>query len=143
MENDTIKLLRECDSGVKMGISSFEDVLDSIESNEFKNLILDSKSKHETLYVEIQKLLEKYNDEGKNPNPILKGASWVKTKFEIMMKDNDKTIANLMIEGANMGVKSLSKYFNECSNATEEVKNITKRLIDIEDRLAFNLRKFL
>ena len=126
-----------------MGISSFEDVKDYIDSNGLKKLISDSKMKHEFLHNEIQILLNKYQDEGKNPNPLLKGASWVKTQFEIMMKDNDKTIANLMIEGANMGVKSLSKFYNEYSNANEDVKNITKRIIEVEDKLAHDLRKYL
>ena len=29
IEQDTIKLLRECDAGVKMGISSIDDVIQS------------------------------------------------------------------------------------------------------------------
>ena len=33
IEQDTIKLLRECDAGVKMGISSIEDVLDHVQAD--------------------------------------------------------------------------------------------------------------
>ena len=75
MENDSIKLLRECDSGVQMGISSFEDVLEYVSSYQLKNLIEDNKTKHKNIYEEIKVLLSKYNDLGKSPNPILKGAS--------------------------------------------------------------------
>ena len=32
IEQDTVKLLRECDAGVKMGISSIDDVLKYVKS---------------------------------------------------------------------------------------------------------------
>ena len=36
IEQDTIKLLRECDAGVKMGVSSIEDVLSFTHSERLK-----------------------------------------------------------------------------------------------------------
>ena len=36
IEQDTIKLLRECDAGVKMGVSSISDVLSYVGQSEFK-----------------------------------------------------------------------------------------------------------
>ena len=36
IEQDTIKLLRECDAGIKMGISSIDDVLDHVNSKDFQ-----------------------------------------------------------------------------------------------------------
>ena len=39
IEQDTIKLLRECDAGVKMGTKSIEDVIDHVENHEFKELL--------------------------------------------------------------------------------------------------------
>ena len=40
IEQDTIKLLRECDAGVKMGIASIDDVLDYVSSEEFKKCLI-------------------------------------------------------------------------------------------------------
>ena len=58
IEQDTIRLLRECDSGVKMGISSIEEVLDYVKSDKLKNYLIDSKHKHENITREIQELLD-------------------------------------------------------------------------------------
>lgn len=143
IEQDTIRLLRECDSGVKMGISSIEEVLDYVKSDKLKNYLIDSKHKHENITREIQELLDSYQDEGKNPNPIIKGMSYIKTKAELVMNESDRTIASLMTDGCNMGVKSLSKYLNEYEAASEKAKDITKRLINIEETLAINIREFL
>ncbi len=143
IEQDTIRLLRECDAGVKMGISSIDDVLDDVKSDKLKEYLIKCKNEHIELDREIQQLLNKYQDEGKDPNPIAKGMSWIKTNMKLAMKESDETIADLMTDGCNMGVKSLNKYLNEYCAADEVTKDITKRLINLEEKLAVDIRKYL
>mgnify|MGYP003296902088 CR=1 FL=1 len=143
IESDTIKLLRECDAGIKMGIASIDDVLDKVDSSEFKRTLQLCKEEHTKLQTEIQELLDKYHDEGKNPNPIAKGMSWMKTTVQMSMDDSDATVANLMTDGCNMGVKSLNRYLNEYKAADEVSKDITKRLINLEQKLTEDIRKYL
>ena len=143
VENDTIKLLRECDAGVKMGVSSIDDVKDYVETPEFLSLLVNCKDEHDKLDGEIQKLLEKYKDDGKEPNPMAKSMSWVKTNVKLMVNESDETIADLMTDGCNMGVKSLNKYLNKYEAADEVSKDIAKRLINIEEKLLVDIRKYL
>ena len=143
IESDTIKLLRECDAGVKMGIASINDVLTHVESEAFQKQLSDCKQEHEKLQDEIQQELDKYHDEGKNPNPIAKGMSWMKINMKLGMEDSDATIAELMTDGCNMGVKSLSRYLNQYKAADEYSKDIAKRLIKQEDQLILNARPYL
>lgn len=143
IEQDTIRLLRECDAGVKMGISSIDDVLDDVKSVKLKEYLVNCKNEHVELDREINKLLDKYQDEGKDPNPIAKGMSWIKTNMKLAMKESDETIADLMTDGCNMGVKSLNKYLNEYCAADEVTKDIAKRLINLEEKLAVDIRKYL
>ena len=143
IEQDTIRLLRECDAGVKMGIASIEDVLPHIQGEKFKKYLTKCKEEHEMLDREVQALLHRYHDDGKEPNPIAKGMSWMKTNMKLAWEESDETIADLMTDGCNMGVKSLNKYLNEFEAAEECVKDITKRLINQEERLAIDIRKYL
>lgn len=143
VEQDTVKLLRECDAGVKMGVASIDDVLDHVESEAFYKKLTDCKNEHEQLQLEIQQLLDKYNDDGKNPNPIAKGMSFMKTNIKLGMEDSDDTIADLMTDGCNMGVKSLNRYLNQYKAADEVSKDITKRLINLEEQLAIDIRQYL
>ena len=143
IEQDTIKLLRECDAGVKMGISSIKDVLDNVSDKGFEKLLTTCKNEHEKLDTEIQGLLDKYKDDGKDPAPIAKGMSWMKTNVMLAMNDSDKTVADLMTSGCNMGVKSLNKYLNEYAAADEVSKDICKRLINLEEKLATDIREYL
>ena len=143
IEQDTIKLLRECDAGVKMGITSIDDVLKYVRSDSLKQQLVECKEKHDKLDAEIQGLLDKYSDEGKDPNPIAKGMSWMKTTVKLGFDESDHTISDLMTDGCNMGVKSLNKYLNQYKAADETSKDIAKRLIKIEDHLAKDIRGFL
>lgn len=143
IEQDTIRLLRECDAGVKMGITSIDDVLKYVHSDNLKKQLIECKDKHDKLDSEIKQLLDKYSDDGKDPNPIAKGMSWIKTTVKLGFDESDHTISDLMTDGCNMGVKSLNKYLNEYKAADETSKDIAKRLIKIEDDLAKDIRGFL
>ena len=143
IEQDTIKLLRECDAGVQMGVSSIDDVLDHVHDDGFKRCLAECKREHEVLDKEIQTQLDKYHDDGKNPNPIAKGMSKVKTNFKLGLGESDRTIASLMTDGCNMGVKSLNRYLNQYEAADEVSKDIAKRLIHLEEALTEDIRQFL
>ena len=126
-----------------MGISSIDDVLDDVKSVKLKEYLVNCKNEHIELDREINKLLDKYQDDGKEPNPIAKGMSWMKTNMKLAMNESDETIADLMTDGCNMGVKSLNKYLNEYSAADEVTKDICKRLINLEEKLAIDIRRYL
>lgn len=143
IESDTIKLLQECDAGIKMGVASIDEVLNYVRNETFRKYLTDCKNEHNKLKEEIQLLLEKYQDEGKEPNPMAKSMSWIKTNMKLVMDKSDETIADLMTEGCNMGVKSLNKFLNQYKAADEKSKDITKRLINLEERLAVDIRQFL
>lgn len=143
IEDDTIKLLRECDAGIKMGVVAIDEVLDYVHDETFRKYLADCKSENEKIKEEIQKLLEKYHDDGKEPNPMAKGMSWMKTNVKLVMDESDETIADLITDGCNMGVKSLNKYLNQYKAADEKTKDITKRLIKLEEKLAVDIRCFL
>lgn len=143
IESDSIKLLKECDSGIKMGIASIDDILKYVHDKTLKKCLVDCKSKHNKLEKEIQILLNKYHDNGKEPNLIAKSMSWVKTNVKLVMDESDKTIANLITDGCNMGVKSLNKYLNQYKAANEKTKDIAKQLINLEEKLAIDVRCFL
>ena len=143
VEQDTIKLLRECDAGVKMGISSIEDVLDHVKKEDFRQKLTKCRQEHDDLQIKILQELEKYQDDGKNPNPIAKGMSWMKTNMKLTMEESDATIAELMTDGCNMGVKSLNRYLNQYKAADEVSKDMAKRLINLEEKLAVDIRQYL
>lgn len=144
IEQDTIKLLRECDAGVKMGTQSIDEVTGRVAASGMRQALSDCRAEHEKLGREIRQELARFQDEGKDPNPMVSGMSWMKTEAMLMMKENDDAaIADLMTDGCNMGVKSLNRYLNQYKAADERSKDIAKRLIHLEQTLAEQMREYL
>ena len=140
VEQDTVKLLRECDAGVKMGISSIDDVLGYVRDDRMKQNLKDCRKQHQELGREIRSALDRFHDDGKEPEAIAKGMSWLKTNMRLAVNESDATVADLMTDGCNMGVKSLNKYLNQYKAADEDSKRLAKKLIRMEEELAVQLR---
>lgn len=143
VEQDTIRLLRECDAGIKMGISAIDEVMEYAHSDEMRAYLQDSSKENQKLQDDLQEVLADYHDNGKEPSAIASGMSWVKTNFKLKMENSDSTIAELMTDGCNMGIKSLSRYLNQYQAADRRSKDLTKRLIKAEEKLSQNMRAFL
>lgn len=144
MENqDTIRLLKECDAGSKMAVTSIDDILDKVQDANLIKLFLESKEHHEKLGNEIHSLLIEYGSEEKDPNAMAKGMSWIKTNFKMGMFDPDKTAAELITDGCDMGIKSLHQYLNQYPAADDKAKDICNRLIKIEEALRKDITEYL
>ncbi len=143
VEQDTVRLLRECDAGVKMGVKSIHDVINHVKGEDLKSLLHASKDRHDEIDKELQELLGQYEDKGKDPSLMAEAMSWIKTEMKLQMNPSDKTVADLMTDGCNMGVKSLSRYLNQYAAADEKSKDLARRLIILEAELARDLRDFL
>ena len=143
INHDTIELLRECDAGIQMGISTIDEVKDHVSSFDFKTKLDNYQREYAQLQNEIQGILHSYHDEGKDPNPLAKGMAWLKTNVTIAVKESDATIADLITDGCNMGVKSLNKYLNQYKAADGRSQDFTRRLIELQDRQLKEIRQFL
>lgn len=143
INNDTIELLKECNAGIKMGVTSIDEVLDNTENKQLKKILTDNKEAHQQLGSETHSLLNQYDEPSKEPNIMAKSMSWIKTNVMLSMNDSDNTIADLITDGCNMGVKSLNRYLNKYAAADEKSKDIAKKLIQIEQQLATDMRPYL
>lgn len=144
MENkDTILLLKEYDSGSKMAVSSIDEVLESVQSTNMKQLLSESKAHHEKLGNEIHAMLSEYQSEEKEPSAMAKGMSYMKTNMKMAMDKSDATVADLITDGCNMGIKSLHRYLNQYPAANHSSKAICNRLVDIEEKLCKDMREYL
>lgn len=142
-KDDTIRLLKECDSGTKMAVTSIDEVLDKVQSSDMKSLLTESKMHHEKLGNEIHSLLIEHDSEEKDPSPMAKGMSWLKTNMKVGMNETDAAVADVITDGCNMGVKSLHKYLNQYQAADKTSKDICKRLVSIEEELCKDLKDYL
>lgn len=143
MEDHTKRLLEECHSGSKMAINSMEQIIEYIENEALKKLIMDYKVRHEKIEGKSSEMLEQYGGEEKEPGAIATAFAWVNTEMKLMIKNDSSQIAKIMMNGCNMGIQSISKYQNEYKAASNDSMNLAKDLVKIEEDFMKDLKGFL
>ena len=142
-QQDTVRLMRQCASGIKMGVSAIDEVYDKVSSEKFRSVLKECRDGHIELGRELKLLLDEYGAEEKEPCPIAKGMSWMKTNLTLAMDESDESIADLICDGCNMGVKNLNRFLNKFSSAAERAKDIAVKLSALEEKLAIDIRPYL
>ena len=142
-EQDTVKLLKECDAGVKMGLDAIDEVMDYVSDDRLKQSLNKSRDEHEKLQSELHELLRNRGDVGKDPSMMAKSMSHLKTNVKLVLNESDHTIADLITDGCNMGVKSLHRYMNQYKSADSTARDVAEKLSGIEEDLAYDVRPFL
>lgn len=142
-EQDTVKLLKECDAGIKMGLDAIDEVMDYVSDDRLKQSLNKSRDEHEKLQSELHELLRNRGDVGKDPSMMAKSMSHLKTNVKLVLNESDHTIADLITDGCNMGVKSLHRYMNQYKSADSTARDVAEKLSGIEEDLAYDVRPFL
>lgn len=140
-EHDTSKLLRECDAGIKMGITSLEDVIPQTDDPRLEHILKQSRQEHIRLRAEAERQLNRINDKGKSPAAMAKSMSSLKTQFTMQTGD-DTDAARLVTKGCEKGIGSLNKYLDKYRYADEKSKRLTNELIAAEQKLVSELDRF-
>ena len=140
---DTTELLKQCDQGVRMGIDAISDMLPKVDDEKLKDLLRKFSDRHNDIKIELDEMLESHGLKSETPNIMAKSMAEMKTDFKMMVKKDDKTAADLMTDGCDMGMKTLTKYLNEYEGAEEKAKDMARRIIKIEEDFEKALRKYL
>lgn len=137
------ELLRETNAGIKMGVSSLNGILGDVESPGLRQVISESKHEHDRLGSEAHRLLDLYGSDTKEPHPVAKAMSTVKTAVKMAADRSDRTAAELITDGCAMGIRSLNHYLNVYKNASPDVIDLTRRVIRSEEQLINDVKGYL
>lgn len=143
MNEHTIKLLEDCNSGCKMAINSISQICDYIDDDELKNLVKNYKLKHENLEIKTSNLLLKNGKPEKEPNPIISGLSWFTTEMKLMIRDDSHQVSKLLMDGCNMGIQSISESVNKYTDADFKSLDLASDLIKLDESFMQDLKKHL
>ena len=141
--NDTIKLLNECNAGIKMGVQGINEVIDETENKQLLDVLNKYLQDHKKLGDKTHEYLNRFHDSDKEPNPIATAMSWVILNFKMLQGNKDEQIADVMTDGCNMGIKSIARYLNKYPTALPEIKELVADIIELEENFELDLRRFL
>ena len=143
MNNDTVNLLKDCNSGCKNATDSMEQVLGMLNDGELKTLIEDVNTQHIQIGDECHQQLNRYGYNEKDPSPVAKVMSFISTEIKMLNDDSEQKAAEIMTDGCNMGIKTICSSINQYPNADAESKNLAHRLVTLEQDFVNRLKKFL
>ena len=143
MNEDTRKLLEECNSGCKMALGSMKQVKEYIQDEKIKKIVESYKQKHEQLEIESSNLLKGAGNSEKEPGVMASMFSWFTTEMKLMIEDDGHQIAKLMMDGCNMGIQSISEYQNKYKEASKEATELAKKLVKTEENFMQEMKQFL
>ena len=83
---DTIKLLRECNAGIKMGEDAIKQVLPHARNDELKHTLQVCKNTHASLGDETHALLLSHGADTKDPHLVARRMSSMKICASLMYK---------------------------------------------------------
>ena len=141
--NDTVELLKQCNSGSKMAVNALDEVLPMVDSAKMRDLLRDNKAHHAELSNKLHDLIEAEGAREEDPPMMAKVMSDMSIGAKLIMHPNDKEIASILTDGCNMGIKSVNEYLNKYGEASGEAKRVSGELIDLEQQLMGDLTQYL
>ena len=132
MNDDTRMLLKECDAGCKMAARTMDQAIFFAEDSGIIQKINEYKDKHAEIGNECHSMLNEAGYSELDPSKHAKKMAWLVSEIKYVIDNSVQSISEMMIDGCNMGIKSISKYLNEFKNASEQSKDLAKRLIVVQ-----------
>ena len=115
---------------VTMGIVGIDEVKDKILCRELKDIIVAEKKVYQKYKLDISKLLNKESETPKEINMFVKMFNDMYTDIKLI-KDDDKKIVKMMIEGMNKGILKLNGFKNnDMDNLNKDEQKILLGLLD-------------
>ena len=141
MEN--INALDEINKGACMGIDAISFVLDKVEDEEFKKEIEREETEYHAIEEKIQSIYHKY-DNGKphETNAFTKAMTWSGIEMKTLTDNSNSKIAELLLQGVNMGIIEGRKILNE-KKINKEVEKIVSDYVTMQEENVEILKKYL
>lgn len=143
MNEDTIHLLKEVDSGCLMAMDSLRQMKEYDMDTTEKEMLVNYIEKHNEMQKEASALLHENQQEDKTPGVMASTMSWLTTEIKMMMHNEGSQIAKIVMNGCNMGIQSIGENLTKYKTASEEAKKLARKLINVEEDLFSEAIAFL
>ena len=136
-------ILNELNKGLKMGMDSISNVSEKVQDDRFKQDLKYQYDEYNKILNEVNNELTNYDDFPKELNPMQKAVAWIGVEMNTITDKSNSKIAELMIQGTNMGIIEGVKLLNQNPYADEKVKNVLNEFIKFQENTVEQLKKYL
>lgn len=137
-------ILDELNKGCAMGMDAIRNILDKVEDNKFKKVLEKEFDKYKDIHHRIEKEYEKYSrEEPTETSAMNKAMTAMMTEMKLMTDHSDSKIAELLMQGTNMGIIEGKKLLNHKEHIESEVEDILKDFINMQEESVETYKKYL
>ncbi len=141
-END-VNVLDELNKGACMGIDAINFIMDKVEDQKLKQVLKEQYKDYEKISNEISSLYPEYSKkEPHETNAINKAMTWYGIQMKTLNDKSNSKIAELLLQGTNMGIIEGRKLLNHKST-DEKVNELVQAYVDMQEEAVEKLKTFL
>ncbi len=141
--NDTVKLLKECESGCKTALDGIGQVMEHIGSDAMRTELTDCQQRHREIKNRCRTLLCQEGEPEADPPAVGTAFMRMGTSMKLAINDEDSHVADMLADGANMGMKSIAKVMNACPSASPDSRTLASDLIQEERQFFDTMLRYL
>lgn len=137
-------ILDELNKGCAMGMDAIRNILEKVEDKNFKKVLENEFDKYKEIHHRIEKKYEEYSrEEPTETNAMNKVMTSMMTEMKLMSDHSDSKIAELLMQGTNMGIIEGKKLLNHKEDIDKEVEAILKDFIKMQEESVETYKKYL
>ena len=143
MNEDSIQLLKEIDSGCFMAINSLHQMEEYDMPTDQHDMLTKYVEQHDAIQKEASTLLHRNDETDKQPGMMASAMSWLTTEIKMMLHDDSTQIAKIMMNGCNMGIQTIREHMTQYKDAATEVMKLAEKLIKVEENMFKEAETFI
>lgn len=140
---ENINALDEIHKGACMGVDALSFVLDKVEDKEFKKELEREYNDYKMIASEIEEIYPKYNDDKPHETNVMnKAMTWSEVEMKTINDKSNSKIAELLLNGVNMGIIEGRRILNK-KEIDGEVSKIVSKYVTMQERSVDVLKSYL
>ena len=142
-QKDEINVLDELNKGACMGRDAIHFILDKVTDDKLKKELNRQYEDYKSINDKICKLYPEYsNKEPHETTTMNKVMTWYGIEMRTMVDDTTSKLAELLMQGTNMGIIEGRRLLNQ-KNTDPEVQEIVEEYVDMQEHAVEKLKQFL
>ena len=143
MKENNINILDEISKGCSMGENALKDIMEKAEDNDFKNLLRKHLEQYKTISKKIDDLYNDYSDdEPQELNVMEKTMTWYGIQMRTMTDSSTSKLAELLMQGNNMGIIEGRKLLNN-KEMSKDIEKVTDEFVRMQEKAVEELKEYL
>ena len=145
MEDINVKVLDEVNKGTTMGMDAIHFVSSKVGDDRFKKVLDVEYGKYKEIANRVDNIYSQYTmtKDPQETNAMNKMMTWYGVNMKTMNDKSNSKIAEMMLQGTNMGIIEGVKLLNQNPDADKNVKNILNEFIQFQENTVEQLKKYL